>query len=212
MLADAFLVFSRSKHEGSALRAACADPSADAMAIFWEQCQAILRREIEVCAGLVCSICAFEAVWCGSRISRQRFQLQEAAGTVLRPPAPACQLTHPLVCLPRLLVPYPLQMKEQDDDASAIALNMAAHRSAATKAAQLAVFQAVPQHAWLAAQLVSQWVGPEAAVSEGAVRRWAPVAEVVKESCRWASGWQGGDGGIKGVAKKGHSGKRRCWC
>jgi hypothetical protein len=81
---------------------------------------------------------------------------------------------------------------------------MAAQRSAATKAAQLAVFQAVPQHAWLAAQLVSQWVGPEAAVSEGAVRRWAPVAEVVKESCRWVGGWQGGDGGIKrGWRKKG---------
>ena len=103
---------------------------------------------------------------------------------------------------------------DEQDDASAISLKMAAQRSAATKAAQLAVFQAVPQHAWLAAQLVSQWVGPEAAVSEGAVRRWAPVAEVVKESCRWVGGWVAGRGwgDKKGMAKKGHSGTRRCWC
>ncbi len=152
----------------------------------------------------------------------------------------------------------------EDDDAAAIAAKMAAQRGAATKAAQLAVFQAVPQvrrggggqasvshqvdrwtggqvplshqaiplppmcfsfsircikhrplplakpspaaaaiirdplllptaptpllqHAWVAAQLVSQWVGPEGAVDDGAVRRWAPVADVIKEACRWVS-------------------------
>ncbi|PSC70800.1 sister-chromatid cohesion 3 [Micractinium conductrix] len=73
---------------------------------------------------------------------------------------------------------------EQGEDASAIAVRMAPQRAAAAQAAQLAVFRAVPQHAWLASQLVSQWVGPEAAISDGAVRRWAPVAEVVKETCR----------------------------
>ena len=104
-------------------------------------------------------------------------------------PVSSCPPAHALACLPRLPA-CPLQVDEQDD-ASAISLKMAAQRSAATKAAQLAVFQAVPQHAGLAAQLVSQWVGPEAAVSEGAVRRWAPVAEVVKESCRWVGGWEG---------------------
>jgi hypothetical protein len=73
---------------------------------------------------------------------------------------------------------------EEEEGAAAIAARMATQRAAAAKAAQLAVFRAVPQHAWLAAQLLSQWVGPEAAASDGAVRRWAPVAEVVKEAAR----------------------------
>jgi len=85
------------------------------------------------------------------------------------------------------VLPLPLHQVDEGDDTTAIAAKMAPQRSAATKAAQLAVFQAVPQHAWLAAQLVSQWVGPEAAVSDGAVRRWSPVADVIKEACRWVS-------------------------
>ncbi|PRW20268.1 sister-chromatid cohesion 3 [Chlorella sorokiniana] len=120
-LGDAFLVFSRSKAEGSPAAAACADPSDDQVHAFWEQCKAVLRREVEF---------------------------------------------------------------YEDDDAAVIAAKMAAQRGAATKAAQLAVFQAVPQHAWLAAQLVSQWVGPEGAVDDVAVRHWAPVGDVVKEACR----------------------------
>lgn len=84
-----------------------------------------------------------------------------------------------------LIPSFFLPQAEQGEDASAIAVRMAPQRAAAAQAAQLAVFRAVPQHAWLASQLVSQWVGPEAAISDGAVRRWAPVAEVVKETCRW---------------------------
>lgn len=76
---------------------------------------------------------------------------------------------------------------EEDEDAHSIAARMAPQRAAASRAAQVALFQAVPQHAWLAAQLVSQWVGPEAAVSDGAVRRWTPVADVIKEACRWGA-------------------------
>ncbi|KAL4451286.1 hypothetical protein ABPG77_009358 [Micractinium sp. CCAP 211/92] len=77
----------------------------------------------------------------------------------------------------------PVQVDE-DQDAHSIAAYMAPQRAAASRVGQLALFRAVPQHAWLAARLVSQWVGPEAAVSDGAVRRWAPVADVVKEACR----------------------------
>ncbi len=73
---------------------------------------------------------------------------------------------------------------DEDQDAHSIAAYMAPQRAAASRVGQLALFRAVPQHAWLAARLVSQWVGPEAAVSDGAVRRWAPVADVVKEACR----------------------------
>jgi hypothetical protein len=61
---------------------------------------------------------------------------------------------------------------------------MAPARAALQHAAKVALWRAVPQAQWLAAQVVSQWVGPEAAVSEGAVRRWAPLADVVKETAR----------------------------
>ena len=97
---------------------------------------------------------------------------------------------------------------DEEDDAAAIAAKMAPARAAASRVARLAVFRAVPQHAWLAAQLLGQWVGPEAAVSEGAVRRWAPVAEVVKDAARWAgwgvgTGWRvlSGGGGVVWLAR-----------
>lgn len=201
--ANLMLVFSRAKADGSPAAAACADPSDDAVAALWELCQGILRREIEV--GGAGGGCAGVGGWTGQASSAQDTAAHGCPCTHLRPQV------------------------DEDDSSAVIAAKMAAQRGAATKAAQLAVFQAVPQvggrtvvlllledarewtargsggrhagrrqqqrprpvpprrapqHAWLAAQLVSQWVGPEAAVSDGAVRRWAPVADIIKETCR----------------------------
>ena len=74
--------------------------------------------------------------------------------------------------------------EEEATDPVAIAQRMAPARAAVGSVKQLAVFAAVPQANWLAAQLVGQWVGPEAAVSDGAVLRWAPVADAIKEALR----------------------------
>lgn len=163
--ADALLLFSRSNSEGSPAAAACADPTDEAVAALWEACEVILRREVEV-------------GWGWGAVGRRGVGLL-ACGLVVSMPA----LAHPHHN--HTSPPPPSRQLDDDADAAAITAAMAPARRAATSAAQLAVFQTVPQHAWLAAQLVSQWVGPEAAVTHEAVARWAPVADVVKDACRW---------------------------
>ncbi|KAL4420809.1 hypothetical protein ABPG75_010465 [Micractinium tetrahymenae] len=113
------------------------------------------------------------------------FSAAKYAGTALEAVGfePSDDAVHTFWQLSETTLRHPVQA-EEEEDAPSIAARMAPQRAAASRAAQVALFRAVPQHAWLAAHLVSQWVGPEAAVSDGAVWRWAPVADVIKEACR----------------------------
>jgi len=61
-MADTLLLFSRSKLEGGVLAEAGFDPSDATLSAFWGQCEAILRREVEVrwfecrcCSGPCCT-------------------------------------------------------------------------------------------------------------------------------------------------------------